>query len=227
MHSFCISLRHTTRQRSALCWTIFLLFIIFLGAPPSLPADPPHRSGHARISTGYYAIGDFDGDRLPDVAMVRAEGSSQHFTSYSIRLKFSGSPDSALDLIAPRGGLEILARDVNGDAFTDLVITTATDSRLVAVLVNDGHGKFTVAKSGAFPHIEEEPNSRFTAQDAFIAGQSLLPPGRGNFEGALLQRAVFRSPRPSSNVPHSVAIFVSKVSLHSRSGRAPPFATFA
>lgn len=232
MHPFSITLRHTPRHSSwqscALCCTIFLLSFLFLCSTPALLADSADLSGHRpRITTAYYAIADFDGDQLPDVATVRAERSSQPFTSYSIRLKFSGSPDSALNLIAPRGGLEILARDVNGDAFTDLIITTATDSRLVAVLVNDGHGKFTVANPGEFPGIEKQPDSHFWAQQAFVAGQSVLPPARGNFESAGVHPWVFDASAHSSNLPIYAMICVFKVFPHSRSGRSPPFATFA
>jgi hypothetical protein len=223
MHPFSTTLRHTIRQSCVLCWAIFLLFLIFLCVTPQLLADSSHFSPpHSRIATGYYAIADFDGDQLPDVATVRAERTLLPFTSYSIHLKFSGTPDSALDLIAPRGGLELLARDVNGDAFTDLVVTTATGSHLVAVLVNDGHGKFTVAKPGTFPGIESEPHSRFSAQDAFVTGQSLLPPSRGNFDAALLRSVLFGRPILSSDGLRSATLHVFKVFLHSRSGRSPP-----
>jgi len=56
-----------------------------------------------------------------------------------------------------------VARDVNGDDAMDLVVTTAMDSHFVAVLLNDGHGKFTLAKPGAFPSIESDEGIRLVA----------------------------------------------------------------
>ena len=44
-----------------------------------------------------------------------------------------------------------MARDVNGDDVIDLAVTTAMGSHFVAVLINDGHGKFALAKGGHSP----------------------------------------------------------------------------
>src|ERR1700682_5197285 len=91
--------RHT-RQSCAICWSILFLLLSILCAAPSLLAGiSEHYSQHPRIATAYFAIADFDGHRRPDPAAVRPERPSQPFASYSIHLKFSGSPDSALDLI--------------------------------------------------------------------------------------------------------------------------------
>ena len=224
MHAFSTTPGHFLLQlRRTLCRVIFLIALIVLGAAPKLLADSSHfYAQHPRIATGYYVIADFDGDRLPDVATVRAERSSQPFTSYSIDLKLSGSADSALQLVAPRGGLEILARDVNGDAFTDLIIITATDSRLIAVLVNDGHGKFALANPRQFPGIAEQPNSHFSAHYEFVAGQSLLPPSRGNFDSAALHTTVFGSPILCSDASPAHAPGIRKTLFDPRSGRSPP-----
>jgi hypothetical protein len=214
--------RHTL-QSCAICWSILFLLLSILCAAPSLLASISERySQHPRIATGYFAIADFDGDQRPDLATVRAERTSQPYTSYSIRLKFSGSPDSALDLIAPCGGLEILARDVNGDAFTDLVVITATDSRLVAVLVNDGHGKFTVAKPGAFPEIQQQSNCGVSTQNIYAADQSTLPPARGNFGGGALRAGFYSAPGNEAQLFCAAPFPASQIFLRSRFGRSPP-----
>jgi hypothetical protein len=211
------------RQSCALCWSIVLLVLGLLCSAPSLLAGVFNFSSqHPRIVTAYFAIADFDGDQRPDLATVRAERTSQPLSSYSIHLHFSGSPDSALSLIAPGGGLEILARDVNGDTFTDLVVITATDSRLVAVLVNDGHGKFTVAEPSAFPGVEQQANYCLTAQNIFAANQSPLPPARGNFGGEALHSGFYDAPANEDQTFCAVPFPASQVFLRSRFGRSPP-----
>jgi hypothetical protein len=106
--------------------------------------------------TPRFAIADFDGDRKPDLATIEVERDAVIGTRYSIRLHLSAGEESAIGITGPQGGLQIVARDVNGDDAMDLVVTTAMDSHFVAVLLNDGHGKFTLAKPGAFPSIESE-----------------------------------------------------------------------
>jgi hypothetical protein len=110
-----------------------------------------------------FAIADFDGDRKPDLATVQVVGEAALDSFYSIRLQLSAGEESAIGITGPQGGLELVARDVNGDDVMDLVVTTAMDSHFVAVLINDGHGEFTLAKPGAFPSIESDQGIRLGA----------------------------------------------------------------
>jgi hypothetical protein len=98
----------------------------------------------------HFAIGDFDGDSQPDLATVQS-GLGRSDTRYWIRLEFSTGSRDAIGVTAPSGGLHIASRDVNGDHFLDLVVTTAWQHRPVAVLLNDGHGKFTLRDPALFP----------------------------------------------------------------------------
>ena len=113
-------------------------------------------SGGASGFSPRFAIADFDGDQKPDLATVQVVREAALDSYYSIRLQLSAGEESAVGIAGPQGGLELAARDVNGDDAMDLVVTTAMDSHFVAVLLNDGHGKFTLAKAGAFPSIENE-----------------------------------------------------------------------
>jgi hypothetical protein len=99
-----------------------------------------------------FAIADFDGDRKPDLATVEFQKSnSSSTTRYSIRLKLTAGTVQVFGVTAPAGGLQIVARDVNGDNALDVLVSTAWLHQQVAVLLNDGHGNFTLAEPDAFP----------------------------------------------------------------------------
>lgn len=99
-----------------------------------------------------FAIADFDGDRKPDLATVEIQkGSSASRTQYSIRLQLTVGAAQIFGVTAPAGGLQIVAKDVNGDDALDVVVSTAWQHKQVAVLLNDGNGKFTMADPAAFP----------------------------------------------------------------------------
>ncbi len=99
-----------------------------------------------------FAIADFDGDRKPDLATVEIQnGNSSSRTQYSIRFRLTTGAAQSFGVLAPAGGLQIVARDVNGDDAMDLLISTAWLHQEVAVLLNDGHGNFTLANPGEFP----------------------------------------------------------------------------
>jgi hypothetical protein len=98
-----------------------------------------------------FAIEDFDGDSRPDIATVLEGRRGSADNHYRIRFQLSSGGSQNIDLTAPVGGLDISSRDVNGDDFLDLVVTTAGTNRPVAVLLNDGAGNFTTSDPSAFP----------------------------------------------------------------------------
>src|SRR6202790_4761170 len=107
----------------------------------------PHEAGIAP----QFAIEDFDGDSRPDIATVLEGRSGTADNHYRIRFQLSSGGSQNIDLTAPVGGLDISSRDVNGDDFLDLVVTTAGTNRPVAALVNNGAGTFTASDPAAFP----------------------------------------------------------------------------
>jgi hypothetical protein len=97
-----------------------------------------------------FAIADFDGDRLPDLASVQVATSRNSETQYWIRFQLSTGARQSIGITAPVGGLQLASRDVNGDNFLDVVVITLFLHRPVAVLVNDGHGTFALRDPAAF-----------------------------------------------------------------------------
>src|SRR4029077_5207486 len=98
----------------------------------------------------HFAIADFDGDNRPDLASVHVGQSNSISTRYWIAFHLSGGSGQTVGITAPRGGLQITSRDVNGDNFPDVIVTTAWTNKPVAILLNDGFGNFTASDPANF-----------------------------------------------------------------------------
>jgi len=103
----------------------------------------------AQVAT-HFAIADFDGDSRPDLASVHVGQSSSRSTRYWIAFHLSGGNGQTVGVTAPSGGLQITSRDVNGDSFPDVIVTTAWTNKPVAILLNDGFGNFTASDPAEF-----------------------------------------------------------------------------
>ncbi|MHB8502585.1 MAG: FG-GAP repeat domain-containing protein [Candidatus Acidiferrales bacterium] len=132
-----------------------LILCLVLGAAGRIHAagtSTNHSPNSSPEFNSVFAIADFDGDRKPDLATVEIQnGNSSSATRYSIRFRMTAGAAQSFGVSAPAGGLQIVARDVNGDDALDLLVSTTWMHQQVAVLLNDGHGNFTLAKPGAFP----------------------------------------------------------------------------
>jgi hypothetical protein len=145
-------LARTLRALAVLC---FLFGTAGWGDAASTGGQKPQ--GYAVQFNANFAIADFDGDRKPDLATVEAHrGNSSNITRYSIRLQLAAGPAQVFGVIAPAGGLQFVARDVNGDNAVDVLVSTAWMHKQVAVLLNDGHGNFKLADPAAFPLARRE-----------------------------------------------------------------------
>jgi len=87
------------------------------------------------------AVGDFNGDGYPDVAMTDR-------TNGRVLILFNdghGNFSTTNSLSVPDGNLpeEIVAADFNGDGALDLAVSHTVPSAGLSILLNDGHGHFT------------------------------------------------------------------------------------
>jgi hypothetical protein len=151
-----------TLHQSSLSWSratcaAFAVLCVVLGFAPcgnSAPGVPQSGPSSSPQVTSQFAIADFDGDKRPDLATVQVGQSSSWGTHYWIAFQLSGGSRQTLGITAPAGGLQITSRDVNGDNFLDVIVTTAWTNQPVAVLLNDGQGNFRASDlstfSGAF-----------------------------------------------------------------------------
>src|SRR5713226_264156 len=128
-----------------------LCFVGLAGPAHAGSTDPQSWPPTSTQVTSQFAIADFDGDNRPDLATVQAGVSSSWDAHYWIAFQLSSGPRQTLGITAPTGGLQITSRDVNGDSFLDVVVTTAWTNRPVAVLLNDGQGNFRASSPSAFP----------------------------------------------------------------------------
>lgn len=212
--------------RSLILWA-FLLLLCSLAGNCTASAGEIQSGAGASAGPGLrFAVADFDGDLRPDVANVQVGESTSGTSSYGIQLQLSGAGRQFIQLVAPRGGLLIEARDVNGDRAIDLVLTTAWFRQPVAVLLNDGHGKFSRAEPTSFPGafsksgtnwlpsalpptdivgVPPEPGTGIDAEDAEILHDRSLaglipPPSPGFPAGRFLASSAGRA--PPSAVPY-------------------------
>ena len=143
--------RHISLRRAVS--VAFVHFCLIGGFAPSgkaTPHDPPSRPYPEQVAS-QFAIADFDGDSRPDIATVDVGQSSALATRYWIGFRLSTGSQQTVGIAAPTGGLQLRSRDVNGDNYPDLIITTLWTGQPVAVLLNDGRGNFTRSEPSAFP----------------------------------------------------------------------------
>jgi hypothetical protein len=122
------------------------------------------------------AIADFDGDRHLDLASVQMGRSESGSSTYWIQFQFSSSGRQSVQLVAPAGGLGIEARDVNGDHTVDLIFTTAWLRKPVAILLNDGHGRFSRVEPAAYPAAFDESGTNWASGTRLRADSVALAP---------------------------------------------------
>lgn len=213
----------------AICCAFFLThaFSAYAAPPRSIDGFTPCESAAqvqscpADFPNSRFVIGDFDGDRQPDVATVEMVRFSPSHSRYAVSFQLSKGRLQTIGLTGPAGGLLLLARDVNGDSALDLVLVTAWQHSLVAVFLNDGFGNFAAADPrqlridvvSSRTHLVTPP---ICIEDHSVLGlQYSLP---GDFEGEPLAL-----PNLEADLGFSRHLdFPSGLSRPSFLGRAPP-----
>src|ERR1700733_1741441 len=142
-------------------------------------------------------------------------------TNYWLQLQLSAAGRQTILLVAPSGGLQIAARDVNGDPIPDLILTTSWLRQPVAIFINDGHGNFTRVAPDAFPEVFREPPSNWDSSSDRIPDSVAVPPSsRAGFYDATTRLP--RSMPQASAIALSSGGFLPSPFLISSPCRAPP-----
>ncbi len=207
---------------------VIAVLCLVLGATGSVTAasaSGQQRQGYSPGLSSNFAIADFDGDRRPDLATVEAQnGSASNIARYSIRLQLTAGAAQVFGLTAPAGGLQIVARDVNGDDALDVIVSTAWQHKQVAVLLNDGHGKFTLADPGAFPDALRDSQGECSGAITQIRDNAAILSSWSSAKVIGVRAGTFLA-RNDAELTRLSDFRFHTVQLDSGcSGRAPPFA---
>ena len=166
-----------------LCCEILGLVAVAAAAAAATPAAPDSSPTAVRADSSF-AIADFDGDRRPDLATAEIERSDSRFARYLIRLQFAAAPGQSapsgqfIGITGAFGLPHISAIDVNGDHALDLVITAAGQQQPIAILLNDGRGRFSMANPSDFPAAALDSPWRLAAAGHQIQDAAVLIPSR-------------------------------------------------
>jgi len=169
-----------------------------------------------------FVIADLDGDQKPDLALVELGSQRSANTTYSIRLQLSAGADLAIGVNGPLGGLRVAARDVNGDDKVDLIVTSNLDADFLEVLLNDGHGNFSVAAPGAYPELENKSDAFLNAPAGPIADQTSLESLRSSFGEQGITGSDYYRPPSSDEFPLTKNQTALRQVVYARLGRSPP-----
>src|SRR5262249_52110157 len=89
------------------------------------------------------AVGDFNGDGIPDLAVANYGDLPNHFGSVSILLgNGDGTFQPASDYPAGQALSAVVVADFNGDGILDLAVAHFTRQGTVSMLLGDGAGSF-------------------------------------------------------------------------------------
>jgi len=206
---------------SLLWYSASIIVLGFASQAPAYAADLPSSPASMTGPGSQFAIADFDGDLNPDLATVEAGGSKSGRADYRIQLRLSSVGRQSILLTAPRGGLVIEARDVNGDHAVDLVLATAWSGQPVAVFLNDGHGSFSRAEPNAFPRAFASSDGDRVSATRQGTDDVCIPPKPGSGICAAEKNARQDGSVEGFICPASEGLTASSF-LISHAGRAPP-----
>jgi hypothetical protein len=200
---------------------ILLLFLGLVGGSAAASTDV-QMAPVTSVGPGLpFAIADFDGDLCPDLASVQTGRSDFSHTDYWIQLHLTTTGHQSIQVVAGVGGLQIAARDVNGDHAVDLVLTSALLRQPVAILLNDGHGSFTRAAPTAFPGAFTESETNWASGSHQVTDAVGVPP-QSRVELFLKMRGLPYPKAQEDFTPISIGGLFLRTFLTSHLGRAPP-----
>jgi FG-GAP-like repeat len=208
--------------------TLALVWLALCLGPKAATASEGHRT--ERIPSQHIAppvtIGDFDGDQRPDFVTADIGQRGASHTIYKIAIELSSGARSTLNIAAPDGGLQLASRDVNGDDWPDVIVTTAWSKRPVAVLLNDGQGNFKELSPEQFPGAFPDSSASLAATSNEIRDSLAVLISRydagyfkpvASLDSPYLARLQIPDSRPDSQVSRSSSFL----------GRAPPVSFLA
>jgi len=119
---------------------------------PAAASRPAFRLGTAAKPFGWAtAVGDFDSDGTPDVAIADHVGRPAGAYGYRIEFLLSGHGANEVFFESTADAVTIRSFDIDHDNDLDIVVGRPLSGDAVAVWLNDGQGNFTSADARRFP----------------------------------------------------------------------------
>jgi hypothetical protein len=204
-----------------------LFYLAALGAPHRPRVSNFSSAAFPTPSTTQFVIADLDGDQIPDLALLEWGSLLSHQSSYSLRLQLRDSVKTVKGVVAPFGAVHVDARDVNGDDFLDIVLTSSADHTYLQVFLNDGHGNFSLAK--AEDYAQSSPDSSFSrhAPESHPVDSFSLVSSRSFAFNVDLSAAPDHSLHSCQYLLHGRQPSASGPQQNSRQGRDPPAPVFS
>jgi hypothetical protein len=202
-------------------WLLPLLFFVVFSGAATADSEIQRASTNSVGPALQYTVADFDGDLRPDLVGVQTGTAGFSGTQYWIELQLSAAGRQSIPVFARSGGIQVAARDVNGDHSLDLVLTTTWFSQPVAIFLNDGHGSFTRVDPGAFPNAFRGATTELSSRRTIGHDCAGVPPSSPT--GAVL--AEFSATIVDSQIDKIAQAnrrFGINQFLTSQLGRAPP-----
>jgi hypothetical protein len=214
---------HKRRLYSAIQLALWVSFALLSATVAHATAKPaPTATDITAQADSPFALADFDGDRQPDIATVQVGQVGASQTRYWIHFRLSSGMKQFIPVNAPIGGLRIASRDVNGDSFVDLIVTTALRELPVAVLLNDGRGNFSLRDPRAFPSVMASPRASLASAPGNVGDiAAALPPSSASGRCESVHRTALAGDR-SGPLCRSVSHQKNFCLVQSVLGRAPP-----
>lgn len=206
---------------STLCVSVSALFLcgVARAAAPAFPAPFETFGGTA------WTVADFDGDGQPDIVTARPEVTGSRFRHH-IEIQLSAGTGRVVSFAfdGVPSGIQVAARDVDGDHEIDLVFVTAVSHQPVSVWINDGSGEFAPARNdrncGA-------PFAALTAADSLSSSEhagrfSFIPRQFSSHSGPGVCAWPFQPPSASASLFDNGPERRNPQSYGSLRSRAPP-----
>lgn len=216
------------RSNRAAAGFVRAFFLLFAGILTCGAASRAENQGVASNATSNFVgsavrstIDDFDGDYHADQIAVETGTNEFSGTQYWIEVRLSAAGRQIIPVFSAPGGIQVVARDVNGNGYLDLVLTASSLRRPVAILLNDGHGHFTRVNPSEFPRAFQDSDGNWESRGHFLDDCAGLPRSL-RFLIVLTPGKLWIAPTPVARLAEAnLDDFLSR-ELAPHAGRAPP-----
>jgi FG-GAP-like repeat len=192
--------------------------------PSARPDAPLFRLGDAaRPFGGSTAIGDFNTDGTPDVAVANHVARRTTSYAYRLELSISGQPRQDVTFDSDRDAITIHVADVDRDNDLDIIVGTPLSGETVGIWLNDGQGHFTAGDVRQLPSTIQPLQSLDTTDPSVQAAAIEPSPRRGDDVSLVRFGTAFAGSTFQPVLPHTPHAASASASTHT-SPRAPPSA---